>query len=105
MQQSLCPEYPADSAWYEVLALETDADEVSSFKPVGNLGECKSMKMTRVAETPSYEEASQAARTHAVGYNSEVWVVDRNDEDRIALRVTPQEYTARGLLRQELAAR
>jgi len=89
-QLELCEPYAAGVADYRVVAMEgPDPGPV----PVAALSPGS---WTEVARFDDYEQAADRARCHCVAMGCTVWVYDRNDGNRVVLRVLPQEYRSAG---------
>ena len=88
MQLFICDPYPAPMAKFEVREVHgVSLERTPRFVP----GCVEDWSL--VDQTTDYEVAAALAREHCVAYGVAVWVVDCNDGDFIALRVTPEEYS------------
>jgi hypothetical protein len=91
-QLDLCDPYLANKADYEVLEM---AGRPQLF---GRVLESSHTKGARTIDrTSDYLQAVEQARTHCLLSGKVVWVVDRNDGNWVAFKVSPDEYTAREL--------
>lgn len=53
----------------------------------------------QLAKFIDYDQAVGAARDHCLLTGRSVWIYDRNDANCVVFRVSPDEYTASGLVR------
>ena len=94
-QLDLCAPYLASSAAYEVLAFASEAEVARSMPYEQTVRSAHEV----VGRGAHYDSIVRTARDHCLLHGCVVWVVDRNDNDYVAFRVHPEEYTARALAR------
>lgn len=88
MQLQICEAYPASSPDYHVIEMIGEVfQRAAKFLP-----DCVEA-FSLVEMTADFHYATGLARQHCVSRGVEVWVIDRNDGDFVALRVTPEEYS------------
>lgn len=88
MQLFICEPYPAAVACYEVREIVGSVRERHAQFLPGCVDD-----WSLLDTTSDFATATAMAREHCIARGVEVWVVDCNDGNFVALRVTPEEYS------------